>query len=175
MYEGITTYVKQSENAKDKLHVVASAIEALTFGNNIIDPDFEIGAAYQDVIESDEFKYIDRHSEFFYVEDFELPNNTPERYHQATIEAVTIKDIPMYKIYVPMTSKRVEYINGLSLAYRRLMLELFGNELFTMKSKAGFEYEDFSEIREITSFGKLSLITIESYFSMMSCPNTWTC
>ncbi|RDW20072.1 hypothetical protein CWR48_04935 [Oceanobacillus arenosus] len=148
-YLGLTTYILENEENEEKLNVLAGAIESLqTHVTPMITGDFVI-EKYQNVVGSEAYQFVYETDYVCTPADSELPVNTPEKYKRPSIEAVTIKGIPMLNVYIPAVAKRQENIENFIYGGVRPVLQvLFGNNIVQMVMKEGIEYEDFQNGKE---------------------------
>lgn len=151
-YLGLTTYIKENDDNTAKFRVLAEAIDALSLSNGMpIDTDEPVDIRFENIMQSKAFKQI-------YDEDFlcspdasELPSNMPAGYDRPIIESVEIKGHNLNRIYIPAVAKNELKIHDFIYnALQPVLLELFGDDIISMKTKESIEFEAFQDGAEKT-------------------------
>lgn len=145
-YIGLAVYIKENEENMEKLNVLASAIGILQY--RVADVSFD-QEKYQDIVESDAFRYLHDHDYVCSPHNSEVPRNTPEKYIRVAVDGVNIKGVSMLKIYVPAVAKDEDLIRYFIYnALHPVLINIFQNDIMSMKTKEGIEYEDFQDGKE---------------------------
>lgn len=145
-YKGLTAYIKIQEDSIEKLSVLAEAVEGIARDIDPVEFDQE---KYQNVVESEDYQYLWNNDAHCYPQDWELPENTPHHYSRPSVDTTNIKGIPMFKVYVPVVSKRDDLVNHFTeKALYSVLLALFGNNIACIKTKEQIEYGEFANGEE---------------------------
>ncbi|MGM0940793.1 MAG: hypothetical protein ACQEWU_07515 [Bacillota bacterium] len=142
-YLELTAYIK---GVKHKgLGVLAEAIDALQGSVKV--KDFDIND-YQDVVQSEAYEQLYDGDSICFIDDSELPENTPGHYKKPVIEPIIIRGVDT-RIYIPAMAKDKDKIKlYIHKAVRPVIEALFWDDLISMKTKEAMEYENFQNEKE---------------------------
>jgi hypothetical protein len=143
-YLGLTAYIKGFGHKE--VGVLVEAIDALQ-GSVKVDEAFDIND-YHDIVQSDAYDHLMSQDYLCFIDDSELPQNTPGHYRKPVIEPVRAREIELTRIYIPTASKREDLDSYIHNAVKPVIEALFGENLICMKTKAGIEYENFEDGEE---------------------------
>lgn len=146
-YIGLTTYITRSEDALEKLGVLAGAIERLQM--DVEQPVLAPGHPYDNVVQSEAFQFLYDNDSVCYADESELPMNTPLDYQYVSLQGVNIKGNLLWKLYVPTVAKDKDRLN--KFVYGSLdpvLRTLFGEDVISIKTRESVEYEDFQDAKE---------------------------
>jgi hypothetical protein len=146
-YIGLTAYIKRSDDALEKLGVLAGAIERLQM--DVEPPVLAPGHPYENVVASEAYQFLYDNDSVCYADESELPVNTPVAYHRVSLQGMNIKGHLVWKLYVPAVAKDKGRLE--TFIYRALdpvLRSLFGEAVLSIKTRESVEYEDFQDARE---------------------------
>jgi hypothetical protein len=145
-YLGLTAYIKGFGHKE--VGVLLEAIDALQGCVKV--EDFNINdRRYESVLQSDAYDQLQSQDYLCFIQDCELPQNTPGHYRKPVIEPVRAREIELTRIYIPAVAKSAGKIDRyIHNAVKPVIEALFGDDLICMKTKAGIEYEDFEDGEE---------------------------
>lgn len=145
-YIGLTAYIKENEKNKERLSVLTEALDSV---QSYVDPDMYDPDEYIDLMNSEAFQFLRDNDNLNYPDDSELPENTPDAYKKTTIEHVTIKGIPLMRLYVPAVAKDVYKIHHFMYnALHPVLFSLFSDDIVNIKTKAQIEHKEFQDGKE---------------------------
>jgi hypothetical protein len=146
-YIGLTAYITRSEDAYEKLGVLAGAIERLQM--EVDQPILEPGHPYENVVQSEAYQFLYNNDSVCYTDESTLPMNTPVAYHGVSLQGMNIKGHLVWKLYIPAVAKNKDRLE--TFIYKALdpvLRALFGEEVLSIKTRESVEYEDFKDARE---------------------------
>lgn len=144
-YLGLTAYIRGVDHKE--VGVLLEAIDALQGSVEV--KDFDIND-YQNVVNSEAFEQVYNEDNLSFIEESELPMNTPEYYKKPIIEPVIVREKKFTRIYIPAVAKNQDKIESyIHDGVRPVIEQLFGDKLVCMKQKDGVEYQEFNEGAEI--------------------------
>lgn len=144
-YLGLTAYIRGVDHKE--VGVLLEAIDALQGCVEVKDFDLD---DYAEVVMTDAYEQVYNESNVSFIDESELPMNTPEAYKKPVIEPVVVREVKFTRIYIPAVAKNQDNIESyIHDGVRPLIEQLFGENLVCMKQKDGVEYEDFNEGAEI--------------------------
>lgn len=146
-YIGITAYAidKDGLNA-GRFRLLDEMFDNITLSTDV---SHTIPTEYENLLYTEHAQFLMDYDSVTYPDESEIPDNTPVKYTRPHVEDVTIKGISMQRIYIPAVAKDEDLIHEYILVHAKSFLkQLFGNNLISMKSKQGTEYDDFAEGKE---------------------------
>ncbi len=146
-YIGLTAYITRSEDALEKLGVLAGAIERLQM--DVEQPVLAPEHPYENVVRSDAYQFLYDNDSVVYADESEFPMETPVAYQRVSLQGMNIKGHLVWKLYIPAVAKDKSRLEA--FIYRALdpvLRALFGEDLLSIKTRESVEYELFENAQE---------------------------